>query len=260
MHANSGLRVFLKWRAVSSPPAILNVILFMEATLQTLYEKLNSWSSPRLLPCSFASTANPRGSAEPLSSDELDLVLYELSQKLDFEGSLIPGKQFVSEWPIEPEEEDFETLDEFERAHEAYEELWPSLYDPKPWLMSGTDSNVERELLDAMTWSINNKSYELTNEAGEISYVAFSHQPDEARLIAEQEVRHQALVNEFALNASKLFAGESVSLCRSNHQLDTDMDESIADCYEGCFFDRTLAFVSEAHVLMVWVGHLRWYG
>ncbi len=92
-------------------------------------------------------------------------------------------------------------------------------------------------------------------------HVAFPHQPDEKRLIAEQERLHQSMVNEFALNASQLFAdSDCVELYQSDHQLDTNVDGSIAECYEGCFYDRTIAFASNQRVLMIWIGHLRWYG
>ena len=193
-----------------------------------------------------------------MSADYLDCTLENLSQKLDFQGVLIPGKQLVTEWPEGPYEEDFETVDEFEAAYDEWE---PNIFDPKPWLVDETNNSVDQSLLDSMKWSISNKRYELTAEDGRKRYVAFSHQEDEKRDIVVQEAQHQSLVNEFALNASNYFAAkDSVSLFRSNHQLDIHIEGSTAECYEGCFFDRTLAFASRTRLLMVWIGHLRWYG
>ena len=118
-----------------------------------------------------------------MSADYLDCTLENLSQKLDFQGVLIPGKQLVTEWPEGPCEEDFETVDEFEAAYDEWE---PNIFDPKPWLVDETNNSVDQSLLDSMKWSISNKRYELTAEDGRKRYVAFSHQEDEIRDIVVQ--------------------------------------------------------------------------
>ena len=239
-------------------PVILDVIPLVESSLQTTCDTLNEWSSPYLRKCSFACVAKSRDTPSHPSASDLDCILPELSRKLDFQGFLIPGKQLATEWPEEPHEDDFATPGEFDAAYDAF---WPKQFDPKPWLVDEKKVDVERTLLDSMKWSINNKRYELKDAQGQKRYVAFSHQDDEKRAIADQEAHHQSMVNKFASNAAQFFANDdSVSLFRSNHQLEIDIDDSVAECYEGCFFDRTLAFVSDARVLMVWIGHLRWYG
>ena len=199
-----------------------------------------------------------RDAPTPPTARDLDSILPELSRKLDFQGSLIPGKQLVAEWPEQPDEEGFATADEYESAYDVF---WPKHYDPKPWLIHDLKTDVERTLVDSMTWSINNKRYELTDADGQKRYVMFSRQDDEKEAIAEQESHHQSMVNEFSSDAAQFFAhNDIVSLYESNHQLDIDMNDSVAECYEGCFFDRTFSFVSDARLLMIWIGHLRWYG
>ena len=226
--------------------------------MQITQVKLNEWSSPYLRQCSFACLAKLHDFPKQLSAEDLDCTLKPLSKKLGFQGALIPGKKLVTEWPEGPCEEDFETADEFDAAYDEWE---PNTLYPKPWLVDKTNNGVEQSLVESMKWSINNKRYELTDENGRKKNVAFSHLDDEKREIVAQEVQHQSMVNEFALNASNFFTGnDSVSLFRSNHQLDIHMEDSVAECYEGCFFDETLAFASRTRILMVWIGHLRWYG
>ena len=236
-----------------------DVITLMESSLQAIRDKLNEWSSPYLRKCSFACVAMFRDNSMRPTARDLDCVLSELSRKLDFPGVLIPGEQFVAEWPEEPDEGDFATADEFDAAYDAF---WPKIFDPKPWLIGDPKTDVERALADSMTWSINNKRYELSDAHGQRKrYVAYSHQDDEKRVIGEQELQHQSMVDEYSSTAARFFVNDDyVSLYRSNHQLNTDMDDAVAECYEGCFFDRTLAFVSDTRLLMVWIGHLRWYG
>ena len=230
----------------------------MDRSLQSELDYLSTWKSPFLLPCSFACTTRFRDSAGDATANELDIAQKQLNGKLDFIGSFIPGKKIVTNWPDELDEDDFETVESFDRA---YDEFSLKRFAPKPWLSGDADINVKNELLNAMKWSINNKSYELTNHDGQIVHVAFSHQRDEKQYIRRQEQQHQFMVGKFASTASKCFADDNqVALYQSEHQLEMHEDDKVAECYEGCFYDRTIAFVSNSFVLMIWVGHLRYYG
>ena len=177
----------------------------MDHILQERLDYLNGWKSPFLRQCSFACFAQVRESSGNTIVSEFRRSLDSLNKKLDFDGKLNSLEQVVDFWPTEPDEDDFETSDEFEKA---CEELWPGKFDTKPWLTNHFDSDVRHDVLEVMKWSINNKSYEIKDKDGKIIHVPFSHDPDEKNKIAEQEKQHQTLVNEFVSNASQLFSND----------------------------------------------------
>jgi hypothetical protein len=163
-------------------------------------------------------------------------------------------------FPAEPDEEDFENDQDYEQACEFY---FGHQFDPKPWLLTSTSSEEILEIArSSMKWTINNKTYLVAKGTPNERNVAFSRDSQEKAEIAKQEFHHQEHVEGFLRVIKSVVSGNQCWLHETNHVLDilNPPSENAAEAFEGCFFDRLLAITTQSCIVLIWIGHLRWYG
>jgi len=215
------------------------------------YADLQEWRSPFLRPFSFACVAEP-GVSSTLTAAELGSLVRKLPAIVS--APFFEPASVVNTWPFPPVESDFAAAEEYELAYEAFS---PKFHEPKPWLgIEVKSTQIQTLVQDMLSWSINNKAYKITIASGDTHTAAFSRAQAEEDQIATQESQHQNLVEEFVASASRLF--ESLPFCMSyssNHLFDNTDERA-----DVCYFDRVTVFANEEHRLLIWAGHIRWYG
>jgi hypothetical protein len=224
------------------------------------YQWLMDWDSPYLRQSSFACIVQKRSGVGEVTAEELDAVATLIPKHVDFEGTFFLGHEIVDFWPPEPDEDDFETAEAFDEAWAAWS---PNTFEPKPWLRRELSGESLREYLaGAIRWSINNKLYPIELEDGSTTIVPFSHDPLEKKLVAEKEADHVNRVNDFIDRLVGMFEGGAQQLFETEHLLDclNPPKENPADPFEGCFYDAVRVIVSDEHIVLLWIGHLRSYG
>lgn len=193
------------------------------------------------------------------SPNELDSLIRKLPQVVGFDGTFIECAELPTV-PGEPDEDDFETYEEYEESYDAYAE---HQFDPKPWRLVSSDRKIVLDTIcSAMRWTINNKLYVVNAKSVDERTVAFSHDPEENAQIVEQENEHQNHVKKYIDGISAIVAHGQCWLHETNHLLDTlnPPANNPASAFEGCFYDRVLAVTTETSIILLWIGHLRWYG
>ena len=182
-------------------------------------------------------------------------MVLDLNEAVDFDAAVFrPAESIGEPWQQHPDDLDGASDEEKDQAFLDY-------FDPKSWRNSAFQPSPT-SLRAVLQWSISNKKYELESPDGEIRYVAFSHEPAEKQLIEQQEKAHQLLVEEFVTSLAELFSTSKTSWSfETEHLLDPDSPpEEAPQFYLACFYDRTIIFLNESFRVLLWVGHLRYYG
>lgn len=152
---------------------------------------------------------------------------------------------------VEPDEEDFESEDEFDDASQEY---WEHFGEPAPW--QELAHPVRALLLENVRWTINNKRYRVQRPFGRALYVPYSMAPNDQEAIKTQEAEHQRqrekLVDLFLTGIAAPFR-----CFHTNHVLEPQSAEKRG--WE-LHRDEAFAILDPVHVRMLWTLRDREYG
>lgn len=156
--------------------------------------------------------------------------------------------------------DDFRTEAEYDEAADAVLEKYDRAL---PWCQVHGD--MEKKVRSLLSWGLNDKVYLYENESGglETLKVKFdraqqrwtSCDADQLPVFTQLEHEHEAAIDEIVLDVKQLVGGCSRSMYEAEHLLiDGEAHGWI------CFFDESLAIVTDSHAILLWSGFDSWYG
>ena len=153
-----------------------------------------------------------------------------------------------------PVEERFADEDAYSEAVQQWE------WSMKPWSLVTTASHtsIAKHLTTRVQWGVNSRRYTY-HQRGALTRILFPHHiPQWDPPKAQQDAHHDRLVRRFIENVVRV-VGDNAEFYDASHMLDLEsVDRDSHDW--SCFFDETLACVGNSAIVMIWLGHIRYYG
>ena len=127
----------------------------------------------------------------------------------------------------------------------------------KPWLCvrNGASPSLDEYLTQRLVWTSNSRRYTHSRPKSLLGrFQTLRFNPPQV----QQDQNHDQLVVELANSVANI-VGHDADVYETDHLLDIDsVDRSE---YEwDCFYDETIACVGASTIVLIWLGHSRYYG
>lgn len=189
--------------------------------------------------------------------DELDEAVSVLPSQFTFECRFFPAGSIDDTRRTRqlPDEFDFESEEEFEQAMAPFEE---AMYSPKPWAPIPQSEFVplDRYLAQHLTWTLNSRQYPAAQNS---RWFSFFNTARTTASRSEYDSEHDSAVAAFVSDTFAVL-GQNVIGYETNHLLDVEFCREHFRWDWDCFYDETIACVNDSIIVLLWIGHTRFYG